>query len=52
MGGSLDRVDGMEGIWSDQDNVTSLAIKILIIDMELGCAFTYINNFDIGMPVK
>ena len=52
MGRTLDGMNGVKGIGPDQNNITRLAIKIFIIDMELGSPFVDINNLNIGVPMK
>ena len=48
---TLDGVDGVKGIGSDQNNITRLTIKIFIVDMELSSPFIDINNLNIGVLI-
>ena len=48
----LNRMNGVEGIRTNQDNIAFITIKIMIIDMKLGTSFVDVNDFNIGVPVE
>lgn len=48
----FNRMNGVEGIGTNQDNIAFITIKIMIVDMKLGASFVDINDFNICVPVE
>ena len=48
----LNRMNGVEGIGTNQDNIAFITIKIMIVDMKLGASFVDINDFNVCVPVE
>ena len=48
----VDGVDGVQGIGTNQDNITFFAVKVVVVNMKLCFSFVDINHFNIGMPVE
>ena len=48
----VNRVDRMESIGTNQDNITFLTIEIMIVNVKLGASFVDINNLNICMPME
>ena len=48
----LNRMNGVKGIGTNQDNIALVAVKIMIVNMKLGTSFVDVNDFNIGVPVE
>ena len=48
----LNRMNGVEGIGTNQDNIALVTVKIMIVDMKLGASFVNVNDFNICVPVE
>ena len=46
------RMDRMEGVGADKDNIAFLTVEVVIVNMKFCLPFMDIDNFHICMPMK